>query len=175
LEGADICQVVIDPETDVPIKQLVRYAEDGTFYLLSYTPTEHFSQADYIAAETVAKLITLLADKDLVSLIHIVSGLHAEVRYPCSTMTCSPTRSSAPFPSRPSRSNMEFPPFRRAQDRVGCDRQSPLLPVLTLRPLFPTLSPSPHAAKSEQSGHGCCRHQQGLRVNKVMAVAGSYA
>jgi hypothetical protein len=74
--------VVIDPETDVPTKQLVRYAEDGTFYLLSYTPTEHFAQADYIAAETVAKLIALLADKDLVSLINVVSGLHAEVRRP---------------------------------------------------------------------------------------------
>lgn len=72
--------MVIDPETDVPTKQLVRYAEDGTFYLLSYTPTEHFAQADYIAAETVAKLIALLADKDLVSLINVVSGLHAEVR-----------------------------------------------------------------------------------------------
>jgi hypothetical protein len=52
------------------------------FYLLSYTPTEHFAQADYIAAETVARLITLLADKELVSLINVVSGLHAEVRCP---------------------------------------------------------------------------------------------
>jgi hypothetical protein len=74
--------VVIDPETDIPIKKLIRYAEDGTFYLLSYAPTEHFAQADYIAAETVAKSITLLADKDLVSLINIVSGLQAEVRPP---------------------------------------------------------------------------------------------
>jgi len=74
--------VVIDPETDTPTKQLVRYAEDGVFYLLSYTPTEHFVQADYIAAETVAKLITLLADKDLISLINIISGLYVEVRRP---------------------------------------------------------------------------------------------
>ena len=79
---ADTCQVVIDPETDTPTKQLVRYAEDGVFYLLSYTPTEHFAQADHIAAETVAKLITLLADKDLTSLINIVSGLYVEVRRP---------------------------------------------------------------------------------------------
>ena len=81
-EDANVCQVVIDPETDIPTKQLVRYAEDGIFYLLSYTPTEHFAQADYIAAETVAKLIALLADKDLVSLINIISGLHAEVSSP---------------------------------------------------------------------------------------------
>ena len=78
----NVCQVVIDPETDIPTKQLVRYAEDGTFYLLSYTPTEHFAQADYIAAETVAKLITLLVDKDLMALITIISGLHTEVRSP---------------------------------------------------------------------------------------------
>lgn len=74
--------MVIDPEMDIPTKKLIRYAEDGTFYLLSYTPTEHFIQADYIAAETVAKLITLLVDKDLVSLVRIVSGLNAEVRPP---------------------------------------------------------------------------------------------
>lgn len=72
----------MDPEMDTPKKKLTRYAEDGTFYLLSYTPTEHFAQADYIAAETVAKLITLLADKDPVSLINIVSGLRTEVRRP---------------------------------------------------------------------------------------------
>ena len=78
--------MVIDPETDIPTKQLVRYAEDGTFYLLSYTPTEHFAQADYIAAETVAKLIIQLADKDLVALISIISGLHAEVSRPWLTI-----------------------------------------------------------------------------------------
>lgn len=65
---------------DIPTKKLIRYAEDGTFFLLSYTPTEHFAQADYIAAETVAKLTTLLADKDLISLMTIVSGLYTEVR-----------------------------------------------------------------------------------------------
>jgi len=52
------------------------------FYLLSYTPTEHFAQSDYIAAETVARLIALLADKDLVSLVNVISGLHVEVRRP---------------------------------------------------------------------------------------------
>ena len=52
------------------------------FYLLSYTPTEHFAQTDYVAAETVAKLVALLAGKDLVSLINIVSSLHAEVCRP---------------------------------------------------------------------------------------------
>lgn len=72
--------MVIDPETDIPTKKLIRYAEDGAFYLLSYTPTEHFAQADYLAAETVAKSITLLVEKDLVSLIHIISALHTEVR-----------------------------------------------------------------------------------------------
>jgi len=89
--------VVIDPETDIPTKRLVRYAEDGTFYLLSYTSTEHFAQADYIAAETVAKLITLLADKDLVALINIISGLHVEVRRPWST-SGSPSNSSFSVP-----------------------------------------------------------------------------
>jgi hypothetical protein len=74
--------VVVDPETDIPTKQLIRYAQDGAFYLLAYAPTEHFAQEDYIAAETVAKLITSLADKDLVALINIVSGLQAEVRLP---------------------------------------------------------------------------------------------
>lgn len=75
--------MVLDPEMDIPTKELIRYAEDGTFYLLSYTPTDHFVQADYIAAETVAKLITLLVDKDLVPPIHIISCLHAEVCPPC--------------------------------------------------------------------------------------------
>lgn len=79
LGSADIFQVVIDPETDIPTKKLIRFAEDGAFYLLSYTPTEHFAQADYIAAETVAKSIASLAEKDLISLINIVSGFHAEV------------------------------------------------------------------------------------------------
>ena len=74
--------MVIDPEMDIPTKKLIRYAEDGTFYLLSYTPTEHFIQADFIAAETVARLITLLVDKDPAPLMNIVSGLHAEVRPP---------------------------------------------------------------------------------------------
>lgn len=78
--------MVIDPETDVPAKQLIRYAEDGIFYLLSYTPTENFAQSDYIAAETVARLIALLADKDLVSLVNIISGLRAEVRCPRFTL-----------------------------------------------------------------------------------------
>lgn len=70
--------MIIDPETDIPTKKLIRYAEEGAFYLLSYTPTEHLAQAEYVAAETVAKLITMLAEKDLRSLINIVSGLHAE-------------------------------------------------------------------------------------------------
>ena len=82
LDDPNVCQVVVDPEIDIPTKQLVRYAEDGMYYLLSYAPAEHFAQADYIAAETVAKLITTLADKDLMALITIISGLHAEVRHP---------------------------------------------------------------------------------------------
>lgn len=92
LSGVNTRQVVIDPEADVPTKRLARYAEDGVFYLLSYAPTEQFAQADYVAAETVAKLIILLTDKDLVSLINIVSGLHAEVR--CLRFTFDPSSNS---------------------------------------------------------------------------------
>lgn len=166
---ADACQVVIDPEMDIPAKQLARYAEDGTFYLLSYTPTEHFAQADCIAAETVAKLITLLADKGLVSLINIISGLNAEVRRPW--LTCSLSNSPpASIQSWFSRPSVEFPAFRCNQDQVVCGRQSPLLPILALRPLFPTLSPPPHAAKPGKSGNGRRRHKPGLRVNKTLVI-----
>lgn len=91
--------MVVDAETDIPTKQLVRYAEDGVFYLLSYAPTEHFAQADYIAAETVARLMTLLADKELVSLINIVSGLYAEVRHRGWLLACFPIPPSASLPS----------------------------------------------------------------------------
>jgi hypothetical protein len=142
----------------LPTRRLVRYAEDGTFYLLSYTPTEHFAQADYIAAETVAKSITLLADKDLVSLITIISGLHTEVRRPWLTLGSLSNSSFSVPPGWFSSSSMEFPPFRSTQDQVGCDRQSPLLPVLTLRPLFPTLSPPPHATKPGKPGYGRGRY-----------------
>ena len=116
-DGADTCQVVIDPETDTPTKQLVRYAEDGMFYLLSYTPTEHFAQADYIAAETVAKLITLLADKDLISLINIISGLNVEVRRPLFTFG---SFSNAPVSALPGlaqpfeRGILSFPPHSKS-------------------------------------------------------------
>jgi hypothetical protein len=159
---------------DIQTKNLIRYAEDGTFYLLSYTPTEHFIQADYIAAETVAKLTTLLADKDLVSLVHIVSGLHTEVRPPWLVLDQPSNHPLASFTSWLSRPGVEFPSFRRTQGQVDCGCESPLLPVLTLRSLLPTLSPSPHAAEAREPGYGRRRHKPGLRVDKTLAVVSSY-
>ena len=128
-DDADICQVVIDPETDIPTKQLTRYAEDGVFYLLSHTPTEHFAQADYVAAETVAKLITLLADKDLISLINIISGLHAEVCRPRFTFNPFSNSLVSAFPGlgQPFEHGISyFPPHSRPSRLLSPKSSSPI-------------------------------------------------
>ena len=166
--------MVVDPETDIPTKQLIRYAEDGAFYLLAYAPTEHFAQEDYIAAETVAKLITSLADKELVALISIISGLQAEVRLPASLSIDSPITPAASFTSWLSRPGVEFPSFRSAQGQVCRGRQSPILSIFTLRPLFPTLPPLLHAGESRRPGCGRCRHKPGLRLHKALVVVDSH-
>lgn len=64
---------------DLTTSSLIRYAEDGIYYLLTYSPQESYSQADFAASEAVSKLVCLVAEREASIFRSLLLGLSVEV------------------------------------------------------------------------------------------------